>query len=136
TMTLKSAGSSVDKGESLKDTALTLAAYDPDVLVLRHPEAGAAAYVARLTDAHVVNAGDGKHQHPTQALLDLFTIREALRHLDGLQVAIVRDAPPPRVARATVQALRLVGADAILVGPPALLPEGLAPRSHDISAIG
>jgi aspartate carbamoyltransferase catalytic subunit len=136
TMTLKSAGSSVDKGESLKDTALTLAAYDPDVLVLRHPEAGAAAYVARLTDAHVVNAGDGKHQHPTQALLDLFTIREAVGHLDGLQVAIVGDVAHSRVARSLVQALRLVGADAILVGPPALLPEGLAPRSHDISAIG
>jgi aspartate carbamoyltransferase catalytic subunit len=136
TMTLKSSGSSVDKGESLKDTALTLAAYDPDVLVLRHPEAGAAAYVARLTDAHVVNAGDGKHQHPTQALLDLFTIREALGHLDGLQVAIVGDVAHSRVARSLVQALRLVGADAILVGPPALLPEGLAPRSHDISAIG
>jgi aspartate carbamoyltransferase catalytic subunit len=136
TMTLKSAGSSVDKGESLKDTALTLAAYDPDVLVLRHPEAGAAAYVARLTDAHVVNAGDGKHQHPTQALLDLFTIREAFGHLDGLHVAIVGDVAHSRVARSLVQALRLVGADAILVGPPALLPEGLAPRSHDISAIG
>ena len=135
TMTLKSVGSSVDKGESLKDTALTLAAYDPDVLVLRHPEAGAAAYVARLTDAHVVNAGDGKHQHPTQALLDLFTIREAFGHLEGLHVAIVGDVAHSRVARSLVQALRLVGADAILVGPPALLPEGLAPRSHDISAI-
>ena len=67
TMTLKAAGSSVDKGESLKDTALTLAAYDPDVIVLRHPEVGAAQFVARLTDARVVNAGDGKHQHPTQA---------------------------------------------------------------------
>src|SRR5437762_2580937 len=85
TMTLKAAGSSVEKGESLKDTALTLAAYDPDVIVLRHPEVGAAAYVARLTDACVVNAGDGKHQHPTQALLDLYTIREAFGRLEGLQ---------------------------------------------------
>jgi hypothetical protein len=67
TMTLKSTGSSVDKGESLKDTALTLSAYDPDVIVLRHPEVGAAQFVSRLTDARVVNAGDGKHQHPTQA---------------------------------------------------------------------
>src|SRR6476661_6650336 len=70
TMTIKSAGSSVDKGESLKDTALTLGAYDPDVIVLRHPQIGAPELVARYTDAHIVNAGDGKHQHPTQALLD------------------------------------------------------------------
>jgi aspartate carbamoyltransferase catalytic subunit len=135
TMTLKSTGSSVDKGESLKDTALTLAAYDPDVIVLRHPEVGAAEYVARLTDARVVNAGDGKHQHPTQALLDLHTIREAFGRLDGLQVAIVGDVAHSRVARSLVQALRLVGADALLVGPPTLVPEGLAPTSHDIAAI-
>jgi aspartate carbamoyltransferase catalytic subunit len=135
TMTLKAVGSSVDKGESLKDTALTLSAYDPDVIVIRHPEVGAADYVARLTEARVVNAGDGKHQHPTQALLDLYTIREAFGRLDGLQVAIVGDAMHSRVARSLVQALRLVGADAVLVGPPALLPEGLAPTSHDISTI-
>jgi aspartate carbamoyltransferase catalytic subunit len=135
TMTLKAVGSSVDKGESLKDTALTLSAYDPDVIVIRHPEVGAAEYVARLTEARVVNAGDGMHQHPTQALLDLYTIREAFGRLDGLQVAIVGDAMHSRVARSLVQALRLVGAEAVLVGPPALLPEGLAPTSHDISTI-
>jgi aspartate carbamoyltransferase catalytic subunit len=135
TMTLKAVGSSVDKGESLKDTALTLSAYDPDVIVLRHPEVGAAEYVAHLTEARVVNAGDGKHQHPTQALLDLYTMREALGRLDGLQVAIVGDALHSRVARSLVQALQLVGADAILVGPPALLPQGLAPTSHDIASI-
>jgi aspartate carbamoyltransferase catalytic subunit len=135
TMTLKAVGSSVDKGESLKDTALTLSAYDPDVIVLRHPEIGAAQYVARVTDARVVNAGDGKHQHPTQALLDLYTMREAFGRLDGLQVAIVGDVLHSRVARSLVQALRLVGADAILVGPPALLPSGIAPATHDISAI-
>ena len=135
TMTLKSTGSSVDKGESLKDTALTLAAYDPDVIVLRHPEVGAAEYVARLTEARVVNAGDGKHQHPTQALLDRYTIREAFGRLDGLQVAIVGDVAHSRVARSLVQALGLVGADAILVGPPTLVPQGLAPTSHDIAAI-
>jgi aspartate carbamoyltransferase catalytic subunit len=135
TLTLKAAGSSVDKGESLKDTALTLSAYEPDVIVLRHPEVGAAHYVARVTEARVVNAGDGKHQHPTQALLDLFTMREAFGRLDGLQVAIVGDVVHSRVARSLVQALRLVGADAILVGPPALLPVGLAETSHDIGAI-
>jgi aspartate carbamoyltransferase catalytic subunit len=135
TMTLKSSGSSVDKGESLKDTALTLSAYDPDVIVLRHPEVGAAQFVARLTEARVVNAGDGKHQHPTQALLDLYTMREAFGRLEGLHVAIVGDVVHSRVARSLVQALRLVGAEAILVGPPALLPVGLAETSHDIAAI-
>ena len=135
TMTLKAVGSSVDKGESLKDTALTLSAYDPDVIVLRHPEVGAAHLVARVTEARVVNAGDGKHQHPTQALLDLHTMREAFGRLDGLQVAIVGDVTHSRVARSLVQALQLVGASAILVGPPALLPEGLAPVTTEIGAI-
>jgi aspartate carbamoyltransferase catalytic subunit len=135
TMTLKSSGSSVDKGESLKDTALTLCAYDPDVIVIRHPEVGAAQFVAQLTGARVVNAGDGKHQHPTQALLDLHTLREAFGKLDGLRVAIVGDVLHSRVARSLVQALHLVGAEAILVGPPALLPTGLAETSHDIAAI-
>jgi aspartate carbamoyltransferase catalytic subunit len=135
TLTLKSSGSSVDKGESLKDTALTLSAYEPDVIVLRHPEAGAARFVAHHTDARVVNAGDGKHQHPTQALLDLYAMREAFGRLDGLHVAIVGDVAHSRVARSLVQALGLVGADAVIVGPPALLPEGLAPASHDIATI-
>ncbi|HEY6962247.1 MAG TPA: aspartate carbamoyltransferase catalytic subunit [Gaiellaceae bacterium] len=134
-LTLKSSGSSVDKGESLKDTALTLSAYDPDVIVLRHPEAGAAEFVARHTDASVVNAGDGKHQHPTQALLDLYTMEQALGRLDGLHVAIVGDVAHSRVARSLVQALELVGARTILVGPPTLVPKGLAPVSHDIDAI-
>jgi aspartate carbamoyltransferase catalytic subunit len=135
TMTLKAVGSSVDKGESLKDTALTLSAYDPDVIVLRHPEAGAGEFVARLTDARVVNAGDGKHQHPTQALLDLYAMHQAFGRLDGLQVAIVGDVAHSRVARSLVQALRLVGAEVLLVGPPTLVPAGLAETSHDIAAI-
>ena len=125
TMSLRSAGSSVDKGESLKDTALTLAAYEPDVIVVRHPSIGAPQLVARVTDAHVVNAGDGKHQHPTQALLDLYTMREALGHLDGLQVAIVGDVLHSRVARSLVQALDLVGGQVTLVGPPTLIPRGI-----------
>ncbi len=135
TLTLKSSGSSVDKGESLKDTALTLSAYDPDVIVIRHPEAGAAAFVAGLADACVINAGDGKHQHPTQALLDLHAMHEAFGHLEGLHVAIVGDVLHSRVARSLVQALSLVGASAVLVGPPTLLPEGLAPATHEIGAI-
>ena len=125
TMTLRSSGSSVDKGESLRDTAQTLAAYDPDVVVVRHPQIGAADLVASATAAHVVNAGDGKHQHPTQALLDLFTIREALGRLDGVTVAIVGDVLHSRVARSLVEALRLVGAEPLLVGPPTLLPRGI-----------
>jgi aspartate carbamoyltransferase catalytic subunit len=135
TLTLKASGSSVDKGESLRDTAQTLAAYDPDVIVIRHPETGAAAFVASATDARVVNAGDGKHQHPTQALLDLYTMREELGRLEGLHVAIVGDVLHSRVARSLVQALRLVGAEAMLVGPPPLLVPELAPSTHDIGAI-
>jgi aspartate carbamoyltransferase catalytic subunit len=124
-MTVKSAGSSVDKGESLKDTALTLAAYDPDVIVIRHPQIGAPHLVARVTGAHVVNAGDGKHQHPTQALLDLYTIEEHVGPLEGLHVAIVGDVLHSRVARSNIQALTLMGAHVTLVGPPALIPRGI-----------
>jgi aspartate carbamoyltransferase catalytic subunit len=125
TMVIRSAGSSVDKGESLRDTALTLAAYDPDVIVIRHPHIGAPQLVADSTAAHVVNAGDGKHQHPTQALLDLFTIREALGRLEGVVVAIVGDVLHSRVARSLVEALLLVGAEPVLVAPPTLLPRGI-----------
>src|SRR5204863_683754 len=135
TLTVKSVGSSVDKGESLKDTALTLGAYDPDVIVIRHPQIGAPQLVARATDAHVVNAGDGKHQHPTQALLDLHALREELGRIEGLHVAIVGDVLHSRVARSLVQALRLMGAHVTLIGPPTLVPAGLAPVSHDIAAI-
>ena len=125
TMTLRASGSSVDKGESLRDTALTLAEYEPDVIVVRHPHIGAPQIVARTTRAHVVNAGDGKHQHPTQALLDLFTIQEALGRLEGVSVAIVGDVLHSRVARSLVEALLLVGAEPVLVAPPTLLPRGI-----------
>jgi len=109
TMTLRSTGSSVDKGESLRDTALTLAEYEPDVIVVRHPHIGAPQLIARTT----------------QALLDLFTIREALGRLEGVSVAIVGDVLHSRVARSLVEALLLVGADALLVAPPTLLPRGI-----------
>jgi aspartate carbamoyltransferase catalytic subunit len=125
TMSIRAGGSSIEKGESLKDTVLTLAAYEPAVVVIRHPHAGAPAVVARHCTAHVVNAGDGKHQHPTQALLDLHTIRAACGRLEGVHVAIVGDVLHSRVARSLVQALRLVGAHATLVGPPPLLPRGI-----------
>jgi aspartate carbamoyltransferase catalytic subunit len=135
TLSIKSSGSSADKGESLKDTALTLSAYDPDVIVIRHPEIGAPRLVARVTAAHVVNAGDGKHQHPTQALLDLYSIQAALGRLEGVHVAIVGDVLHSRVARSLIQALQLVGASVTLVGPPPLLPAELAEVSFDIATI-
>src|SRR5205085_2706577 len=135
TLSFKASGSSVDKGESLKDTALTLSAFDPDVIVIRHPQIGAPQLVASVTDAHVVNAGDGKHQHPTQALLDLYTIHGALGRLEGVQVAIVGDVLHSRVARSLIQALELVGARVLLVGPPPLLPRELGETSYDIEAI-
>jgi aspartate carbamoyltransferase catalytic subunit len=134
TMALRSSGSSVDKGESLKDTALTLAEYDPDVIVIRHPHIGAPELVARSTGAHVINAGDGKHQHPTQALLDLYTMREALGRLEGLHVAIVGDVLHSRVARSLIEALQLVGATTTLVGPPTLIPRGIQVMGCEISA--
>ena len=124
-MSLKAAGSSVDKGESLQDTILTLSQYDPAAIVIRHPQIGAPQLVARSSEAAVVNAGDGKHQHPTQALLDLHAMRQALGRLEGVHVAIVGDVLHSRVARSLVQALTLVGAHTTLVGPPTLLPRGI-----------
>ena len=140
TLNVKSTGSSVDKGESLKDTALTLGAYDPDVIVIRHPQIGAPHLVARVTRAHVVNAGDGKHQHPTQALLDLYTMRQELGRIERLHVAIVGDVLHSRVARSLIQALALMDARVTVVGPPALLPRGIeamgCEATTDIAAIG
>ena len=139
TISVKAAGSAVDKGESLKDTALTLSAYGPDVIVIRHPHIGAPHLVARLTEAHVVNAGDGKHQHPTQALLDLYTMLAEGGDASRLHVAVVGDFLHSRVARSLVQLLRLVGASVTLVGPPTLVPpeaEAMGcSRSTDIGAI-
>ena len=132
-VSVKSVGSSVDKGESLKDTILTLSAYEPDAIVVRHAQIGAPQLVARYSGATVVNAGDGKHQHPTQALLDLFTMQEALGHLEGLHVAIVGDVLHSRVARSLMQALALVDAQTTLVGPPTLLPRGIEALGCDTS---
>jgi len=115
-------GSSVDKGESLKDTAQTIMAMGVDAIVIRHKASGAPHRLAQWVDAHVINAGDGMHQHPTQALLDLFTIRQHFPSFEGLRVAIVGDVTHSRVARSDVQALTMMGADVTLVGPPTLLP--------------
>ena len=105
------------------------------MIVIRHPQIGAPQLVSRVTEAHVVNAGDGKHQHPTQALLDLYSIQAALGRLEGVHVAIVGDVLHSRVARSLIQALRLVGASVVLVGPPPLLPVELADVAFDIEAI-
>lgn len=138
-MSIRGSGSAVDKGESLKDTVLTLDQYGPDVLVMRHPQIGAPALATRYTRAAVVNAGDGKHQHPTQGLLDLYTIREALGTCDGIHVAIVGDVLHSRVARSDIALLVRCGAHVSLVGPPTLVPRGIEAMgvsvSHDIASI-
>jgi aspartate carbamoyltransferase catalytic subunit len=119
---IKSSGSSVDKGESLKDTIATLSAYDPAAIVIRAPWAGAAALVSRYSSASVVNAGDGKHEHPSQALLDVYTLKHRVGSLEGLNIWIVGDVLHSRVARSNVLAFTLMGADVTICGPPTLLP--------------
>jgi aspartate carbamoyltransferase catalytic subunit len=124
-VSVKAAGSSVDKGESLKDTVATLSAYDPAAIVLRHPYAGAAQMVAEWADAAVVNAGDGKHEHPSQALLDVYTLRRRLGNLEGKRIWIVGDVLHSRVARSNLIAFTAMGAKLTVCGPPALIPRGL-----------
>jgi aspartate carbamoyltransferase catalytic subunit len=133
TISLKAAGSSVDKGESLRDTVQTLSAYDPDVIVIRHSAVGAAGMITAWTDAHVVNAGDGTHQHPTQCLLDLYTMQAALGGIEGLHVAIVGDVLHSRVARSNILGLRTMGARVTLVGPPTLIPREAAALGAEVS---
>jgi aspartate carbamoyltransferase catalytic subunit len=122
---IRAAGSAVDKGESLKDTVQTLSAYDPSAIVIRSPHVGAADLVAGWSQAAVVNAGDGKHEHPTQALLDVYTLRERLGALDGVNVWIVGDVLHSRVARSEVLALTRMGAEVTVCGPPTLIPRGV-----------
>jgi aspartate carbamoyltransferase catalytic subunit len=120
-----SGGSAVEKGESFKDTVQTLSAYRPDLIVIRTPYVGAAALVAEWTTAGVVNAGDGKHEHPTQALLDVYTLRERLGSLDGLNIWIVGDVLHSRVARSNILAFQMLGAKVTVCGPPTLIPRGM-----------
>jgi aspartate carbamoyltransferase catalytic subunit len=124
-VSIRAAGSSVDKGESLRDTVQTLSAYDPAAIVIRSPHAGAAGLVAGWTDASVINAGDGKHEHPTQALLDVFTLRQRLGALDGLNIWIVGDVLHSRVARSNITAFQRMGATVTVAGPPTLLPRNI-----------
>ncbi len=115
-------GSAVEKGESLKDTAQTIEAMGVDAIVIRHSSSGAPNRLAGWVSAAVINAGDGMHEHPTQALLDLYTIRQHFGSFSGLRVAIVGDIAHSRVARSNVWGLQMMGADVTLVGPPTLLP--------------
>jgi aspartate carbamoyltransferase catalytic subunit len=128
-VSVRSAGSSVDKGESLKDTVQTLSAYDPAAIVIRSPHVGAAQMVAAWTPASVINAGDGKHEHPTQALLDVFTLRRRLGELDGKRIWIIGDVMHSRVARSNILAFTRMGAEVTVCGPPTLIP-------RDIEALG
>jgi aspartate carbamoyltransferase catalytic subunit len=128
-VSVRSAGSSVDKGESLKDTVQTLSAYDPAAIVIRSPHVGAAQMVAGWTPASVINAGDGKHEHPTQALLDVFTLRRRLGELDGKRIWIIGDVMHSRVARSNILAFTRMGAEVTVCGPPTLIP-------RDIEALG
>lgn len=123
TTLILSSGSSIEKGESLLDTAYTLRAVGADAIVVRHPNAGAPHLMAQHLDIPVINAGDGMHEHPTQALLDAYTILRHKKKLNGLQVAIVGDVYHSRVARSAIHLLSKVGAKVTLCGPPELLPE-------------
>jgi aspartate carbamoyltransferase catalytic subunit len=133
TMNFSVGTSSVKKGESLRDTVQTIEAMGVDAIVVRHGSAGVPWQVASWVDASVVNAGDGWHEHPTQALLDCYTIREQRGTLDGLHIAIVGDIKHSRVARSDVLAFTLLGARVTLVAPPTLLPPSLAGWPVDVS---
>ncbi len=125
TLTFSPSASSVTKGETLLDTARNLEAMSPDMIVIRHKASGAAHFLARHCKPHIINAGDGWHEHPTQALLDAFTIREKKGRLENLRVAIVGDLKHSRVLRSNICLLRIMGADVVVCGPPTLIPIGL-----------
>lgn len=122
TVSIRAASSSVEKGESLRDTVQTLSAYGPSAIVVRSPFVGAPGMITRWTDAAVINAGDGKHEHPTQALLDAYTLRNRLGKLDGLNVWIIGDVLHSRVARSNIFCLTKLGATVTVCGPPTLIP--------------
>ncbi|GAC1610033.1 MAG: aspartate carbamoyltransferase catalytic subunit [Mycobacteriales bacterium] len=132
-------GSSVSKGETLKDTALTLEAMGSDAVVIRHSWSGAPVNLARWVKGSVINAGDGTHEHPTQALLDAYTMRQRHGRIEGLRVTIVGDVLHSRVARSNVLLLSTLGAEVTLVAPPTLLPVGVeawpCETSYDLDAV-
>ncbi len=140
-VSIKAAGSAVDKGESLKDTIATLSAYAPEAIVIRHPYAGAAKLVTGWTSAAVVNAGDGKHEHPSQALLDTYTLLDRIGSLEGKRIWIVGDVLHSRVARSCAMCFRTMGAEVTLCGPPTLIPRGVTEAlgtdvAHDLGRLG
>src|SRR6187397_2591923 len=125
TLSIAVASSSVLKGETLVDTALNIEAMAPDMIVLRHASSGAGHLLARICRSKIINAGDGMHEHPTQALLDAFTIRQHKRRIDGLKVAIIGDLLHSRVLRSNVLLLTKLGAEVWVSGPPTLVPPGI-----------
>jgi len=138
-MNFSASSSSVSKGESLRDTVETIEAMGVDAIVVRHRSSGAPEQISRWARASGINAGDGWHAHPTQSLLDVYTIREEGRDFDGLRIAIVGDISHSRVARSNIEAFTLLGAEVTLVAPPTLLPpyvEALGAKvSNDIDAV-
>lgn len=136
---MSASASSLQKGESLKDTAQNLESLHADMIVLRHSSAGACEFLSTRLEASIINAGDGAHEHPTQGLLDVFTMREHLGDLRGKKVAIVGDIRFSRVARSNLHALGKLGAKVYLIGPPTLVPSGLAKLGaevrHDLDEI-
>jgi len=134
-ISISSSTSSTQKGETLLDTVRNLEAMNPDMIVIRHAASGAPHFLARHCRSSIVNAGDGAHEHPTQALLDALTLRQRKGHLEGLRVAIIGDVLHSRVARSNLWLLSKLGAEVVLCGPPTLIPAGieeLAPVSYRI----
>jgi len=133
TMVFTAKGSSVAKGETTLDTVRNIEAMGVDVFVIRHGQPGAPHMLAQKVSASIVNAGDGPHEHPTQALLDMFTIRQRRGRIEGLKVAIVGDIAHSRVARSNVLGLKKLGAEVIVVGPPTLVPSAIIPMGCQIA---
>jgi aspartate carbamoyltransferase catalytic subunit len=131
-VSFSASASALNKGESLVDTALNLQAIGADVFVIRHPSPGAPRILAERTGASVINAGDGQHEHPTQGLLDIFTIREELGHVEGLTVGILGDIRHSRVARSNLWGLKALGARVLLIGPSTLVPRELSAFGAEI----
>lgn len=127
TINLTGKGTSVSKSESLRDTVLTIDAMGVDMMVIRHPASGAPQQIADWVDCSIVNAGDGTHEHPSQALLDAYTLRRSLGELEGRHVAVVGDLTHSRVLRSNLLCLRALGAHVTLVAPPTLMPAGVGP---------
>lgn len=128
----QSSGSSVSKGETLKDTARNIEAMKVDMVVMRHSASGAPHYLSQVIDANVVNAGDGWHEHPTQALLDMYTVREKFGKIEGLHVCIVGDISHSRVARSNIYGLKTMGAKVSICGPATMIPRGIEKLGVDV----